>query len=141
MLYFCIPAANDHLAQYFTDDCIKICTKALQCLSDLAEKLRVKSITVQELEVLNSHVIQVAKLFPPKVAEKATGDPAFCIKSTIAERNSEVERFESYCSAVRILLDHCEHISKGNCLRSYVLMFRCSYLDNLCSMFCTGYIQ
>ena len=114
MLYFCILASNDHLTQHFTDECVKICAKALQCLNDLAENLMLGRVTVKELEILNSHMTQLTKLFSPKIAEITTGDPHFSIKIVIAQRNSEVQRFKSYCSTVRILVEHCKYISNGH---------------------------
>ena len=82
-------------------------------LSDIAEKLKQGKVKVQELELLTSHMMQAVNLFSPKVAEKATNDAAFSIKDIITQRNSEVQRFQSYCSTVRILLEYCENIADG----------------------------
>ena len=117
-MFLYILASHDYLAQHFTDGCIKICTEALNVLSDVAEKLKQGKVKVQELELLTSHMTQAVNLFSPKVVEKATNDPSFNIRKIITQRNSEVQRFQSYCSTVRILLEHCESIAQG----SYVHM-------------------
>ena len=106
-------ASHDNLAQHFTEECIKICTEALKFLSDVAEKLKQGKVKVQELELLNSHMTQAVNLFSPKVAEKVIDDPSFSIRDIITQRDSEVQRFQLYCSAVRILLEHCESIANG----------------------------
>ena len=118
-LLFCSIASNDYLAQHFTEGCIKICTEALKFLKDIAEKLIQGKIKVQELELLTSHRTQAVKLFSPKVAEKVTDDPAFRIMDVINKRNSEVKKFESYCSTVRILLEHCQSIADGMYVFTY----------------------
>ena len=66
---------------------------------------------------------QAVNLFSPKVAEKVTNDPSFSIRDIIAQRNSEIQRFLSYCSTVRILLKHCENIADGMYVCIYVLGF------------------
>lgn len=121
--YTCILhtlASHDYLAQHFTDGCIKICTDALKFLSDVAEKLKQGRVKVQELELLTSHMTQAVNLFSPKVVEKVANDPSFNIKDIITQRNSEVQRFQSYCLTVRILLEHCENIAEG----MYVAYYR-----------------
>ena len=112
-LCFCILASYDHLAQHFTEECIEICTKALSFLRDVTDKLKQGKVKVQELELLTSHMTQAVNLFSPKVAEKVTNDPSFSIEEIITQRKAEVQRFQSYCSTVRILLKHCENIGDG----------------------------
>lgn len=119
ILYFCILVSGDYLAEHFTEECVKICTEAVRFLNDIAEKLKQGKVTIQELEILTSHLTQAVKLFSPKVARKVINDPYFSIANIIAQRNSEVQMFTTYCSTVRILLKHCESISDGMCLRSY----------------------
>ena len=113
-------ASLDYLAQHFTEGCLKICTEAFRFLCDIAEKLKQGKVTVQELELLTSHMTQTVNLFSPKVAKKVTNDPAFSINDIITQRNSEVQKFQSYCSTVRILLEHCENIADGVYLCIYI---------------------
>ena len=79
----------------------------------MAENLKQGKVTIQDLEMFTSHLPQAVAIFSPKVAEKITDGPSFNIADVIAQRNSEVEKFKSYCSKVRILLKHCESISNG----------------------------
>ena len=113
-------ASHDYLAQHFTEGCLKICTEAFKFLCDIAEKLKQGKVTVQELELLTSHMTQTVNLFSPKIAVQ--NDPAFSIKDIITQRNSEVQKFQSYCSTVRILLEHCENIADGMYLCIYIII-------------------
>ena len=88
----------------------------MRCLSDLVEKLKEGKVTVQELKMLTTHLIQAVNLFSPKVAEAVANDPSFNVTDIIVQRNSEVEKFELYCTTVRNLLKHCEGIIGGKCL-------------------------
>ena len=112
VLYFLILASYDNLAENFTEECIKKCNEALQFLANIVDKLNQRKLTVQELEMLTLHLAQVVKLFS-SVAETITGDLSFSIADAIAEKNSEIKRFESYRSTVKILLKYCESISNG----------------------------
>ena len=106
-------ASSSCLAEHFTEECIKICTEAIKCLTDLAEKLKEGKVTVQELEMLTSHLTQAVNLFSPRVAEKVANDPSFNVTDIIVQRNSEVQRFKMYCSTVKTLLKYCESITDG----------------------------
>ena len=90
-----------------------ICAKAIVIFKNLVEDLKEGDVTVQELEILTSHLTQAVNLFTPKLVERLTKDPSFRIADMIAHRNSDVQRFNGYCSKVRILLEHCETISNG----------------------------
>ena len=93
-----------------------MCTEAIKFLSDLVDKLKEGKVTVQELKMLTAHLTQAVNLFSPKVAEAVANDPSFDVTDIIIQRNSEVEKFEIYCTAVRNLLKHCDGITGGKCL-------------------------
>ena len=93
-----------------------MCTEAIKCLADLTEKLKEGKVKVQELKMLTTHLTQAGNLFSPKVAETVANDPSFNIKDIVAQRNSEVRKFELYCRTVRNLLKYCESITDGKCL-------------------------
>ena len=111
-------ASGSYLVKHFTKECIRICKEAMNCLNGFIEKLKEGKVIVQELKMLTSHVTQAVKLFSPKVAKTVANNPSFNITDIIAQRNSEVQRFESYCSTVRHLLKYCESITNGKCLCS-----------------------
>ena len=110
---FCILAASDNLAKHFTDECVKICSEALKFLHGVVENLKQRKVTIQQLDMLTSHLSQVVDLFSPKVVNRIIDDASFNIADLIAKRNSEVEKFKSYCSKVKILLEHCGSIANG----------------------------
>lgn len=85
----------------------------MKVLSDLVQKLKHGDVRVQELEILTSHITQAVSLYSPKLVKTLTKDPSFKIADMIAQRNLEVQKFETYCSKVRILLEYCETISNG----------------------------
>ena len=85
----------------------------MKCLSNLVQNLQHGDITVQELELLTSHMTQATNLFSPKVVKTLTKDPSFRIADIIVQRNLEVQKFKAYCLKIRILLEHCETISNG----------------------------
>ena len=119
---FCISVTSDYLAQHFTEECITICIKAVKVASNLVEDLKNGDVRVQELEMLTSHLTQAVNLFSPKLVETLTKDSSFRIADMITQRNSEMQKFNAYCSKVRILLEHCETISNGiNLLVIYML--------------------
>ena len=119
---FCISVTSDYLAQHFTEECITICIKAVKVVSNLVEDLKNGDVRVQELEMLTSHLTQAVNLFSPKLVETLTKDSSFRIADMITQRNSEMQKFNAYCSKVRILLEHCETISNGiNLLVIYML--------------------
>ena len=113
ILNFCILVSKDYLSQHFTQNCIKVCDDALKVLTVTAEKLKQGKVKVKELDLLTSNSKQVKSLLSSQVAERVTNDPSFNILDIIAEKNSEVQRFESYYSTVRTLLEHCEKIADG----------------------------
>ena len=90
-----------------------ICAKGIVVFKNLVEDLKEGDVTVQELEILTSHLTQAVNLFTPKLVERLTKDSSFRIADIVAHRNSDVQRFNGYCSKVRILLEHCETISNG----------------------------
>ena len=106
-------ASSDCLANHFTDECVLLCSDALKFLIDLVESLEHKKVSVQQLKALVSHSSHLVDLFSPKVTKMITDDPSFNIEDLIAKRNNEVEKFELYCSKVRILFKHCESIANG----------------------------
>ena len=108
-----LVSQDDYLSQHFTESCVKICNDALEVLTVTAEKLKQGKVKVKELDLLSSNSKQVKNLLSPQVAEKVTKDPSFSILDIIAEKNSEVQRFESYCSRVKTLLEYCESIADG----------------------------
>ena len=110
---FYILVSGDYLAEHYTDDCIKMCSDALTCLCDVAENLKEGRTTVKELITLTSNLAQVENLFCPEVVKRISNDSAFNVKDIIAQRNSDVTKFESYCSKVKILFQYCERISNG----------------------------
>ena len=93
-----------------------MCIKAVKITSNLVEDLKEGDVTIQELEILTSHLTQAINLFSPKLVETLIKDSSFRIADMIAQRNLEVQRFNAYCSKVRILLEYCETISNGMCL-------------------------
>jgi len=78
------------------------------------ENLKQGKITIQELEMLNFNLSKTINLFSPEVAKRVTNDSSFKIADLIAQRNSEVQKFKSYCSNVRTLMEYCESFSKGS---------------------------
>ena len=110
---YSILVSSSHLAKHFTDECVKICSVALKCLGDLIENLKPGKIKIWELRILTSNSSQARNLFSTEITKVITDDPTYNIVDVIAERNSEVQKFESYCSTVRTLLEHCESISNG----------------------------
>ena len=85
----------------------------MKIISNLVEDLKEGDVTVQELEILTSHLTQATNLFSPKLVETLTKDSSFRIADVITQRNSEMQKFNAYCLKVRILLEHCETISNG----------------------------
>ena len=98
-----------------------MCKEAVECLSDLADKLKEGKVTVQELEVLTTHLTQAVNLFSPKIAEAVANDSSFNVIDIIVQRNSELKKFESYCTTVRNLLKHCDSIANGKCLYIFIV--------------------
>ena len=66
--------------------------------------------------MLTSHLTQAVNLFSPKVAETVSNDPSFNITDIIVQRNSDVQKFELYCTTVRNLLKYCESITDSKYL-------------------------
>ena len=116
-------ASSSYLAEYFSEECVRICTEAIKYLTELADKLKEGKVTVQELEMLTSHLTQAVNLFSPKVAETVVNDPSFNITDIIVQRNSEVQRFKLYCSTVKTLLKYCESITDGMYLCTILVVY------------------
>ena len=83
--------------------------------------------------MLNSQLSQAVKLFSPKVTEMIAEDSSFNIADLISQKNSEVQKFESYCSTVRILLEHCESVPNG-----ILTMYIASYVEVAHACVCTA---
>jgi len=109
-LFFVLVTSDYH----FTDECAKICSEVLEFLKYVANNLQQGTIKIHELKIFTSHQLEAMNLFSPKVAGMITGDPSFNIAELIVQRNSEVQKFKSYFSAVRTLMEYCESFSKGN---------------------------
>ena len=91
----------------------------MKYLIDLAEKLKERKVTVQELKMLTENLTQAVNLYSPKVVEAVANDPSFNITDIIVQRNSEVRKFELYCATIKNLLKYCKNITDGKCLYIY----------------------
>ena len=105
---------SSHIAQQFTEDCCKICGKAIQCFIDTVEKLKQGTLMVKELDVLNSHKLETMSLFSSNLIGKIMKDSSLNIEDLIHKRNSDIQKFQSHCSAIRTFLGYCTSISAGN---------------------------
>ena len=97
--------SNDKLAQSYSEECTKKCTEARDYIWNLIDKLKTGSVTVEELHMMNSHTVQVVKLF--SIVTKDTAS------QIIAQRMSELEKFNLHYNAIKVLLKCCEDISEG----------------------------
>ena len=66
--------------------------------------------------MLTSHLTQAVNLFSPEMAEKVSIDTSFNITDIIVQRNSDVQKFELYCTTIRNLLKYYKSITNGKCL-------------------------
>ena len=115
----CSIASGGYLAKHFTEECIRLCSKAIKCLSDLADRLKEGKVTVQELKMLTTHLTQAVNLYSPKVVGTVANNPSFNITDIVVQRNSEVQKFELHCATIRNLLKYCDSITDGKCLCIY----------------------
>ena len=115
--------SNDKLAQGYSEECTKKCTEACDYVLSLIDKLKTGSVTVEELHMVNSHTLQVVKLF--SIVTKDTASPEF--SQTITQRMSELEKFNLHYNAIKVLLKCCEDISEGtqddNIVATYFVYF------------------
>jgi len=100
---------KDELAKEFTDESNKKCKEASTVIIDVAEKLEQGNITVHELDILTLHKEKAMKLLPA-VASKFDANG---VKELIQRRNSEVQKFKEYYSAVKLLLCYFGDIVEG----------------------------
>ena len=107
-MHICI-VSNDTLAKSYSEECTKKCTEACEYVLSLIDKLKTGSITVEELHMVNSHTLQVVKLF--SIVTKDTASPDF--SQIIAQRMSELEKFNLHYHAITVLLKCCKDISEG----------------------------
>ena len=101
--------SSDKLANSYSEECTKKCAEAREYILSLIDKLQTGSITVEELHMINSHMPQVVKLFPIVTKDTASLD----FSQIIAQRMSELEKFNSHHNAIKILLKYCKDISEG----------------------------
>ena len=95
--------------QSYSEECTKKCTEAYDYISNLIDKLKTGSITVEELHMVNSHTSQVLKLLSIVTKDTASLD----FSQIIAQRMSELEKFDLHYNAIKILLKCCKDISEG----------------------------
>ena len=86
--------------------------------------------------MLTSHLTQAVNLFSPKVVKAVANDMSFNVTDIVVQRNSEVQRFESYCSTVRNLLNYCENVTDGMCY----LLCLCNYLIDILKYLCNDIV-
>ena len=101
--------SNDKLAQSYSEECTKKCTEAHDYIWSLIEKLKTGSVTVEELHMMDSHTVQVVKLFSIVTKDTASLD----FSQIIAQRMSELKKFDLHYNAIKVLLKCCEDISEG----------------------------
>ena len=100
--------SNDKLAKGYSETCTKKCNEAYEYIFQLIEKLKMGSVTVEELCILISHTSQAVKLF---TIVNTSADLDFL--QIIDQRKRELEKFNSHYCAVTVLLKYCEDISEG----------------------------
>jgi len=102
-----LPADNkDELAKEFTDECTKKCAEAFMIITDVVERLEQGKVTVHELHTLTIYKEKAVKLL-------SVATPNFDVDKLIDQRNSEILKFNEYCSAVKLLLQCCENFAEG----------------------------
>ncbi|XP_065899482.1 E3 ubiquitin-protein ligase rnf213-alpha-like isoform X2 [Dysidea avara] len=102
---------HDGLANEYSNDVILKCRRACVSIQDVSRRLEEGKVAIHELKSLTSHQETVINLFPQVVCGNQMN--AESIKTLIYKRNSEVDSFKKYCSAVRLLLQYCEDIAGG----------------------------
>ena len=105
---------HDGLANEYSNDVILKCRRACVSIQDVSRRLEEGKVAIHELKSLTSHQETVINLFPQVVCGNQMN--AESIKTLIYKRNSEVDSFKKYCSAVRLLLQYCEDIAGGKYL-------------------------
>ena len=101
--------SSDKLAKSYSEECTKKCAEARDYILSLIDKLKSGSITVGELHMINLHTSQVVELF--LIVTKDTASLEF--SQIIAQRMSELKKFNSHHNAINILLKYCKDISEG----------------------------
>ena len=102
---------KDGLANEYSNDVIMKCRVACANIQDISRRLEEGRVAIHELNVLTLYQETVINLFPQVVCGNQMN--VEIIKTLIYKRNSEVESFHKYCSAVRLLLQYCEDIAGG----------------------------
>ena len=98
--------SNDKLAKGYTEQCTRKCNEAREYILQLIEKLKIGSVTVEELCILISHTSQAVKLF--SIVSTSTD-----FSQIIAQRKNELEKFNLHHCAIKVLIKYCEDISEG----------------------------
>ena len=111
-MYLILVLQNDEISQQFSDKCVKKCKEARRLLSDISKRLLNADITVKELQMLDLHLSQAVKLFSTEVIETETNDQSFNLTKIVKKRKHELQKFKSYHSAVKTVLEYCKDMLK-----------------------------